>query len=132
MNFAQAFKIISTSKTKLDKQFSEIPDIVITSDNEDLLMRTQGSKIDPMSVRFIASWLNPIYYFRMRVAEWQVNRYNAAKEELKIIQLRKLHLERMRSGEADARLEKEISYLEERAQKLNYNIQQMEESHSRN
>lgn len=131
LNFSQAFKIVSTPKAKLGKQFSDIPDIVITGDNEELLMRTQGSKMDPMSLRFIAAWLNPIYYFRMQVAEWQVNRYNAAKEELKIIQLRKLHLERVRSGEPDARLEKEIAYLEERAQKLNYKIQQMEESGSR-
>ncbi len=127
LNFSQAFKIVSTPKAKLAKQFADVPDIVITGNNEDTLMRTQGVKMDPMSMRFIASWLNPIYHLRMMVAEWQVNRYNAAKEELKIIQLRKLHLERLRDGKADARLEKEISYLEERAQKLNYKIQQMED-----
>lgn len=130
LNFAQAFKIVSVPKAKLGKQLADIPDVVITSDNEDVLMRTQSNKVDPMSMRFIAAWLNPIYYIRMQVAEWQVNRYNAAKEELKVIQLRKLHLERLRNNEPDARLEKEIAYLEERAQKLNYKIQQMEESNS--
>lgn len=128
LNFAQAFKIVSTPKAKLAKQFSEIPDIVVTGENEDTLMRTQGAKIDPFQMRFIPTWLNVIYHVRIHVAEWQVERYNAAKEELKIIQLRKLHLERMRDNKPDARIEKEIEYLESRAQKLNHKIAQMEDS----
>ena len=127
LNFATAFKVVATPKAKLAKQFSDVPDIVITSDNEDVLLRTQSNKIDPMGVRFIPTWVNPIYYLRMAVAEWQVERYQAAKEELKVIQLRKLHLERLRDNKPDARIEKEIAYLEERVQKLNYKIQRMED-----
>lgn len=127
LNFATAFKIVATPKAKLAKQFSDVPDIVITGDNEDVLMRTQSNKIDPLSMRFIPSWLNIIYHARVVVAEWQVERYQVAKEELKVVQLRKLHLERIRNGKVDARIEKEIAYLEERVQKLNYKIQRMED-----
>lgn len=131
LNFAQAFKAVSAPKAKVTKQINDIPDIVIVGGadgNEDNLLRTHGDKVDPFAVRFIATWMNPIYFVRMSVAEWQVERYNVAKDELKVIQLRKLHLERIRSDQPDARLEKEISYLEDRTQKLNYKIRQMEES----
>ena len=94
-------------------------------------MNTTSNKIDPFQMRFIPAWLNIIYHVRLGIAEWQVGRYNAAKEELKVIQLRKLHLERLRDGKADAAIEKEIAYLEERAQKLNYKLRQMEESAAR-
>ena len=131
LNFAQSFKIVATPKAKTVKQFADIPDIVITSDNEEHLMHTTSQKIDPFQMRFIPAWWNIIYHSRIAIAEWQVNRYNAAKEELKVIQLRKLHLERLRDGKADAAIEKEIAYLEERAQKLNYKLRQMEESAAR-
>lgn len=131
LTFAQAFKIVATPKAKLAKQFADVPDIVITGDNEDHLMHTTSAKIDPLQMRFIPAWLNIIYHVRLGIAEWQVGRYNAAKEELKVIQLRKLHLERLRAGKADAAIEKEIAYLEERAQKLNYKLRQMEEEAAR-
>lgn len=126
INFSQAFKIVSTPKAKLTKELHDIPDINITPDNEENLVRVSSNKIDPFSLRLIPIWLNPIYHIGMFVAEWQANRYKAAKEELKIIQLRKLHLERLSSGKADAKLEKEIAYLESRAQDLNYKIQKIE------
>lgn len=126
LNFAQAFKIVTSQKQSLIKHFNDIPDIVITGDNEDTLVRTASNKIDPFSMRFIPTWLHPIYHFRMFVAEWQANRYKAAVEELKVIQLRKLYLERLRQGKPDAKLEKEISYLESRIQSLNYRIEKIE------
>lgn len=127
LNFAQAFRIVTVPQQKLLKHINEIPDIVVTSDNEDTLLRTHGNKVDPLSMRLIPIWLNPIYHFRMFVAEWQANRYKAAVEELKVIQLRLLYLKRLEDGKPDAQIEKEIAYLEGRAQTLNFKIKKIED-----
>lgn len=126
-NFIQAFACVTNDHHKTVKSFEDIPDIVITGDNEDTLASTQSKSIDPFSMRFIPTWVNPIYHIRMHIAEWQVNRYKASQEELKSIQLRKLHLERLKAGKNDAALEKEINYLDSRIQSLNYKIKQFEE-----
>jgi len=127
INFCNAFAVVTNQKVKTTKAFSDIPDIVITGDNEDTLVRTHAAKIDPFSMRLIPIWLNPIYHVRMFIAEWQANRYKAAVEELKMLQLRKLHLERLNQGKNDAALEKEIAYYEGRCQTLNYKIHSIEE-----
>src|SRR5205085_1966090 len=105
--------------TMIESQLQQIPDIVITDENSKTLEHTAGdSKIDPFSHGIVPICMNPIYHFRMRVAEWQVDRLNNAKEEKKLLELRKLKMERAKAGKKDAGLDKQIDYIQGRIENL--------------
>lgn len=127
ISFCTAFGVVSGEGNQMKKRIEDIPDIVVTSENVETMTATLGeNKIDPFQLKLIPIWMNPIYHIGMFVAEWQADRYKAAKEELRLLQLRKLNLERLGEGKPDARLQKEISYTETRIQALNYKIAKME------
>lgn len=129
-SFCQAFIAVTEKTSVVVSHFQNIPDIVVNDENASILPSTMGEKkIDPFSMRFIPIWLNPIYHVRMAVAEWQAARYNQAKEELLLVQLRKLRLEKLKAGTDDAHLQKEIDYNERRAQGLAAKIAKMEKGH---
>jgi hypothetical protein len=127
VNFAMAFKAVSGNPGNVKKGLEEVPDIVATADNAHTLPHTVGEdKLDPLQMRFIPVWLNPIYHIRMRVAEWQTARYHASREELALLQLRLLNLKQTTDGKPDANVQKRIDVLEKRIGDLNYKITKME------
>ena len=129
VSFCTAFNIVSGKPEQIQKQFSNIPDAVVTNDNVKTLSATIGEdKIDPFHLNLIPIWMNPIYHVGMFVAEWQAERYKAAKEEVRLLQLRKLNLEKLSEGKPDAKLQKEIDYMETRIQGLNYKLDKMEKA----
>lgn len=131
VNFCTAFAAVTLSVTDTEKAFRNIPDIVVTPENAKTLPATVGlAKIDPMGCGLIPVKLNPIYHIRMRIAEWQTRRYDAAKDELKLCQLRQLNLERVAQNKPDPRIQKEIEYIEERTQKLAAKIAEMEREYA--
>lgn len=131
ISFCTAMNVVSTGDAKLRKAITDIPDIMVTKDNAGTLGSTVGeAKLDPLQMRLIPLALNPIYHVRMAVAEWQANRYKAAHEEVKLLQLRKLNLERLSAGKADAKLQQEINYLERRISGLNFKIAEMERAYA--
>lgn len=127
VNFCSALNVVSLPTTKVTKALNEIPDVVVTEENAKTLPATLGeSKIDPFAMGLIPIALNPIYHIGLFVAEWQANRYKAAKEEKKLVELRYLNLKRVLDGKRDARIEKEIEVVERRLNDLNYKIAKME------
>lgn len=120
-----------SEKGEIDKSFNDIPDIVISKDNVPVIEKTVGAqKIDPFHFGLIPVWLNPIYHVRMQIAEWQVKRFKAAQKEREIIELRLLQLKQAAQGKKDARLQEQIEYNEGRLQRLNYELQKMEEDYA--
>lgn len=130
VTFCQAFNIVTGQPQKIRSQLENIPDIEVTEQNASHLAVTQGSKVDPMHMGLIPVWMNPIYHVGMFVAEWQADRYKQAKEELKLVELRKLNLEKLAAGKPDAAVQKEIQYLESRVEGLAFKIQKMEQAHA--
>lgn len=127
ISFCNAINVLNTPELKLKKALTEIPDVVITQQNASTLPATMGAgKLDPLGMGIIPLWCNPIYHFRLAVAEWQAGRYKAAQEDVKLLQLRKLNLERVIAGRPDAKLQQEIAYTEARIAKLSYNLTEME------
>jgi hypothetical protein len=127
LSFCTAFNVVSGNPAHVDKKLADIPDIEITEDNAQTLAATVGSsKIDPFQMSMIPTWMNPVYHVGMFVAEWQADRYKAAKEEVKLIQLRKLNMEKLTAGKPDAHVQKEIKYMENRIQGINFKIAEME------
>ena len=131
VNFCTVFNAMTQSATDTSKAFSAIPDIVVTPDNAQTLPATVGmAKLDPMACGLIPVKLNPIYHIRMRIAEYQVRRYDSAKDELKLVQLRLLNLERILQNKPDPKIQKEIQYMEDRANKLAAKIAEMERDYA--
>ncbi len=130
VSFTTAFNIVTMPADKVASELGAIPDIVVKQETADALSQSMGDKkLDPFSMRLIPIWMNPIYHVRMMVAEWQTNRYHEAKAELQLLQLHKLHLEKLRDGKPDARLKQEIEYTENRVSKLSYKLKEMEAGH---
>lgn len=115
----------------IESQLQQIPDVTVTDENARTLPHTAGeSKIDPFSHGLIPVFLNPIYHIKMRVAEWQVDRLNRAKEEKKLLELRKLKMERVAAGKQDASLDKQIDYIQGRIENLDADIRQKEQEYA--
>lgn len=131
VNFSQAFNIVTIPSSEVKKQLSQIPDLVVKQENADAMVASLGqSKLDPFMLRLIPVWLNPIFHVRMFVAEYQTNRYHEAKAELQLLQLHRIHLEKLKEGKPDAKLAQEIKYTENRVQKLTYKIAEMEKGNA--
>ena len=117
-HYCNAINAVSLPVKDIEKAINEIPDIVITEENVKHIEATVGNgKTDPLKMGFIPIWLNPIYHIRMAYSEWQTNRYHAAKQQIRCLQLRKSHLESLMNGKPNAKLQKEIDYIEDRIQK---------------
>ena len=133
-NFFQALTVMGGEKsepTVLEGLFKSVPDIVVTKDNVPVIEKTVGvQKTDPFQFGLIPVWLNPIYHVRMKIAEWQVKRYKTAQKEKEVLELRLLQLKLSQQGKSDPRLQQQIEYNEGRLQKLNYELQQMEEDYA--
>lgn len=115
-HFCNALLVVGRPVKEIEKSLAEIPDVVISKDASVVEAALGRGKTDPLKMGFIPVWLNPIYHIRMFYAEWQTNRYHAAKQEIKCLQLRKSHLESLQAGKPNARVQKEISYIEDRIQ----------------
>lgn len=129
--FARVFAAVSGKPHTVKSQIEDVPDIIVNKDNADILPKTMGAKkVDPFSMGFIPVILNPFYHIGLMRAEYQASRYNKAKDELEVVRLRKLRLEKQRDGKDDAALEKEIDYLERRVQSVEARLAKMEKDYA--
>ncbi len=130
-NFALCVRICSGNPGQIKKQIADIPDVEIKEDTDATLEETLGvNRLDPLMMGFIPVRLNPIYHIRMFVANYQNSRYKAAIAERDTVMLRKMNLEMMKDGKADAATQKHINELQERVDNLNYKIKEMEEDYA--
>jgi len=126
-NFCMALQAISGNPAHVERALNDVPDIIVKADNESSLSKTMGeNKIDPLGMRFVTGVWSPIYQIRMFVADYQNARYKEAKEELALLQLRKLNMEQTKAGRPDAAVQKKIDALERRIQDQTFKIKRME------
>lgn len=128
--FCLVFAALTKSKQEMTKVFDQIPDVTIGAGSGDAVVSTLGNnKLDPLAMHgFSTTSKNPIYHIGLMVAEWQANNYKRSKETKKVLELRLLNLQLMEQKNPDAKLEKEIAYIQSRIQGLDHKIQQMEAS----
>lgn len=128
--FIAALNTLAVPSKDLQQKFDKIPDVLVTSDTVDATLNVVGkSEGDPLELRFVPLSLNPIYHVRMRISDWQANRYKEAQEERRSIELRLLLLRDQKDGRDNAKIERQIEYQEERRMKLTYQLNQMEEKY---
>lgn len=127
VNFFVILNNLERAGEDIKKRLIAVPDVTVTKDNVSISTAVHGERaLDPMNMGFIPVMLNPIYHLQIAWVEYLANSYHAAREELTLIQLRKLNLERLQQNKPDARIQKEINALEGRITKLNHKIVTLE------
>lgn len=128
-DFLSAYAAATGDSAKVLQKLNEVPEITVSDSNENALNTTVGiSKLDPMKSGLIATKANPIYFVRMVIAEWQVARFNEAKEELRLIELRLQLLKELQQKRPNAKLELAIRQAESRVQDKQAELAKLEES----
>ena len=129
VDFCNALLTATRTSNETRELLDDVPEIEVAASNASTLKATVGDrKLDPLKLGFVASNYNPIYFVRMLVAEWQVMRHKEAREELTMLQLRKLNLEKLKAGRQDAKLEAQIRVVESRIQDVSYRLAKMEQN----
>lgn len=130
MDFCLCIKMMKLDVKVIRNHLEDLPNATITELTEKTFFSTVGlGKLDPFQLRHLSARANPFYLLGMWEAEMQAEKYKTAKAELELLQLRKYNLEKQQSKESDAKLEKEISYMQNRVSGLIYNIDKMEKSY---
>ena len=131
-NFCLAINVVNREARAMSLSTNIVPDIVITDENATTVEQTMGSdKVDPLQMGFIPVVLNPCYHIGMALAEWQTNRYHAAKQEVKVLQLRRMNLENLVAGKPNPQVQKQIEYAESRIQGYLREIDKLEKKNGR-
>lgn len=126
-DFLSAYGTAIADVATVMKKLNEVPEITVSESNENALNSTVGiNKLDPMKSGLIATKANPIYFVRMVIAEWQVARYNEAKEELRLIELRLQLMKELQAKRPNAKLEKTIAQTESRVQAMQATVAELE------
>lgn len=129
-DFCFVLDSLCKNKNDLDKILAAIPDIAIRSDNFAAIGATLSrEKTDPFSLKdFVRGFSgNPIFHIGMMVAEWQARRYKKNAELKKVLELRLLNLKELNADVRDAKIEREIQYIQNRIEDLEYSMSKMEQ-----
>ena len=128
-DFARILSDYSAAPDKFKKTLVSVPDLLINSQTADVVGSVyKHADIDPFSSGYTTNFTyNPIYHIRLVFAEWQANRVNEAKEKKAILELRLLHLKNSNEGVESASLEKQIQYTQDRIDKLERYVKNVED-----
>lgn len=130
--FFEAIRVLSTTKKDLVDSIEKVPNVEITEDNEETVAATMGiNRLNPMRMNLISKDWNPIYHVRMAIADWQVNRYKANKEERRVLEYQLMRMkERLENDTDNAQLAAEVDAASNRLEKLNHSIKKMEDRYA--
>ena len=127
--FCLAMKALGQPKEKIQKTLDSIPEVLVNAKGQAALAAFTGDKIDPFGLFNVQGFTyNPIYHVGMMVAEYQFDRYKRARELKSVLELRMLHLQKVRDDNTDPGVEREIQVIQGRIDGLSERIRKFEES----
>lgn len=126
--FMDTLLVFSMPMKEMAAKLSAIPEFEVAEDSQELANVTGAAELEPIMLGFVPYRFNPIYHIRMGIADWQHDRYLAAKDEKQALDLRLLALKAAKEGggELPPALEKQIEVTEKRVMNLNHKISKME------
>lgn len=130
--FFEAMRVLSVTKKELVDNIEKVPNVEVTEDNEETIAATMGiNRLNPMRMNLIAKDWNPIYHVRMAIADWQINRFKAQKEERRVLEYQLMRMkERLENDTDNAQLAAEIEAATNNLEKLNHSIKKMEDRYA--
>lgn len=127
--FCLALKALAQPKEKIQKTLDSIPEVLVNAKGQAALSAFTGDKLDPLGLFNVQGFTyNPIYHIGMMVAEYQFDRYKRARELKSVLELRMLHLQKVRDDNTDPGVEREITVIQGRIDNLSERIRKFEES----
>ncbi|MNF40541.1 hypothetical protein D3C87_1092480 [compost metagenome] len=128
-NFAGLLTAMLKSEGELRQVFRKVSTAMVDEATSDLALKSLGNdKIDPMKLANFSPQKNWLLSLGKALAEWQVNRYRAGKEDLAALQMRLQEMRELQaSGKASPAVQKAIGRLEERIGKLDAKLNEIEE-----
>lgn len=122
---------VNVGAHELTKKIETAPDTVVTEDSLETVHSIKGTDgTDPMGMNFIPIKLNPIFHLRMWLEGLAHKRYEKAKVQKRVLEIKLLHLKQLSEDQRDAKTEKLINDYEDELNKLSRSIQKTEEEYA--
>lgn len=130
VNFARLLSVYGQEPDEFKEAFDSIPDVIVNEKTYSALAAVYSAgKLDPMETLVMSGFeANPIYHIRLVVAEWQADRYKVYKDKKRMLELRLLQLKMMDDKNPDPKVEREIEYIQNRIEGLEFKMAKMEKS----
>lgn len=130
VNFAHILSVFGEEAKAFNEFFDSMPDVVINDKTHAAISAVYtDDKIDPIGSKIALGFEgNPIYHLRIAIAEWQANRYKAAKDKKRMLELRLLNLKMLQESSQDPKIEQEIAYIQNRIESIEFKMAKMEQS----
>lgn len=125
--YVKLMRSIDVNSRELEKTLEQIPEASVDIDDSGVESVVGLSKLDPMKLSNAVRSLNPIYHVRMAWEDWIYHRMELAEEEMQLLEYQLIDLQNRKNGREDPKLEKAISYTQERIDKLSYKLDKMRE-----
>lgn len=131
MTFAKVIEVLTMDVDKFLKSIKDLEGHTFNPDDYEATKSTTGRKLDPHMFGLLPVQLNVVYHIGLLINGWAVARHERNKEELAKVQLTIMALRQKQDGNLDdeqlAKIEKQIKYHSNRANKLSAKIEAMEE-----
>lgn len=124
--FARAFQRLSVPDKEFREQFTRVADVWLNESNFDLVAASDSTHFLGVKEPLSGFVYNPIFHIRMGIAEWQTARYKAYQDKKRLLELRLLQLQSQKEGEDNPQIEREIEYLQERIDRLEYKMMKLQ------
>ena len=127
-NYTALVELVAKSVKELSETFEGIPEALVNERSNGINSALGGAgRTDPFGFSgLIASKWDPFYAMGMAWNAWVINRYNAAVDERRALELRLLRQKELERNAPNPKTKEIIEYTETRLAKLNSKIKDME------
>lgn len=132
-NFDRFVKLFS-EYTMPTKEFVELlgtlPEIYVNDRTQSAVISQYGQNtVDPFEKYGVSGFVgNPIYRIRLKIAQWQNDRYESARAKKQQLELRLLYLQMQKDNASDPSVTTEIERLQGRIESYDKYLREVEES----
>jgi len=104
------------------------PDVILNENTEASITKAYGvNKLDPLYTPLPKGFVgSPIYHIGLSIAEWQAKEYRLKKDKRVMLELRLNQIANLKNDTMDPKLDKEIQYVQNRIERLEHELHQME------
>lgn len=128
MNYVSLINTYTVAKDTLYQLLNDAPDVIVNENTEESLVKAYGNtRLDPLVTPLARGFIgSPIYHVRLSIAEWQAKQYKLMKDKRIMLELRLNQIANLKNDTLDPKLDKEMQYVQNRIERLEYELHQME------
>lgn len=128
--FQLSAMLVSSSPTDILSSFRKVPELVVMVDNDEALQSHRGQRqLDPLGMGFITTGWNPAMFIGEWLDDLEFKRYQEAKEDRTMLELRLTNLRNQMNGQVNPEVQNQIVYTQSRLERLRLDIDKFEEKY---